>query len=1482
MSLPPVDPSGDPPQLAELPAINNFPNSIEEVQTEDAPVATEPIISEPELPQIIDDPVVEEPDGHIVMDNGTPLVEITPQPDDISYNAIPETTPVSDTVDYAGVAKFLQVDLAIITKCNTSIIAAVTEKITQFTSLSLEQDFLQVQLEQTTQLGTKRIAALEEQLKVAAGEVATLQQQQQSSVTVSTTTSAELELSRGQVSQLTTQVSQLQDEINQLTTDLDRQRQHAQAQSLEAQQHADAATLSKVELQQRINSLTQSLSQAENDQFASKLSLAKLENRIKYLEDDLNWHQQELALAQSRYSQVVQQHHLEQTTQLDTLAQLTTRNQQLEELNKGLKSTIDETNLLLQKEITKAADAEHSNKAELLRLREVTDRANQVMEATQRQLDQRQQRIDELEAYIDDNKRRTDEVVETLKKKLSQDAHRITELEDKVRRAEEALSLEIQRDSELPALTNGLTLIALEGNISLTDLYTEYSHLKKQLVMERFQKDKVTHQLSQFVRELEKRKPQLQAYQEQVKLYEKQLSDMTGKVELVRIEKDEANKAINRLRLKNILKENQLVAAHKLTRDLGRQVCYLLIHGRDDDTPLLADERKVVDKIIAQTSVGDASEVSDTGMLISSRLVDFKDIITLRQQNERLLVSIRELSSKLQERENQHVDLELTAIDEAKQAISLLQGELDSLTTKYDAAVRERDALKQLRAQPTEGLVLAQANADLRQQLAATQKVLEDLRQESRLTITKLQDSVHLVTKDNNQLQLDLSRAQLAAKLAETRMELAQKQQHNLEDEVKQLAQEIGFWREQSTKQEQALVTKLNQLHDADTELGESKLAHQLATRENHYLTLEVSRFKDEAVKLRADKTQLHSFISNLQDLLKEREELAKKLGGEVLEAIGQYKDLQQKLAEREERVALLAQQTELAFKAQNAKVDQVNAISRELMETRDQLAAKQREVDRLLQRQAEPAKMPIDASSDDFEVQQLQADLRAAEAQVEEFSNLARASEQALILTTSLFDDYKQQTDAKIAELETQYSKVEAERVALATKVDELTNKLEEETTKHNQERAQLKLDNEQALLKANSYDTMKEDYERKLVVLAGDVDSQNQLAQQNQDKFQAELKKSGEQVGVITQLQSQVDEYRTKVENANRQVEEWKAAALVSTSSNPQEDEKVEKLQQQIAELQDHNKLLLNQMELAPTGDSDGELVAYLRRETNRLEAQLASLEDEAKLLQIRVSKLEIDLAQAKLEVEFTRSQLASAVTKSVREEEKLSEQLTQINILRESNTTLRNEREAKAAKLEELTKQVAAALAQLDPLKAQVTALTTELEQAKLRARLVQEDGEKLRNDAAKASTDELEQQISSLKEKHRERVMQANTKLSNQNETISRLNAQLEEANAKVDALEKLVAEATTDIEPQLAAEREKVKAQTQQIFEMKMKMLQKKLDKYENKDPAGEGATSVPAFGQVAAPQFGGAFGGQKKRANPNQVTLTMKKPNNGD
>ena len=166
-------------------------------------------------------------------------------------------------------------------------------------------------------------------------------------------------------------------------------------------------------------------------------------------------------------------------------------------------------------------------------------------------------------------------------------------------------------------------------------------------------------------------------------------------------------------------------------------------------------------------------------------------------------------------------------------------------------------------------------------------------------------------------MALQVSVSSKSTELSETRLSISQKSLSDCREELALVRKEIEFWREQTSKFESQLVSKTQQLHEFEETLSQNKVTIVSLEREKEFQTSINTTLESKIEALKNDKIKLNEFVLNLQSMLKDREESARDISGKLSASIENYQKLQQKLSEKEERIFILSNQSELSLKAQ-------------------------------------------------------------------------------------------------------------------------------------------------------------------------------------------------------------------------------------------------------------------------------------------------------------------------------------------------------------------------------------------------------------------------------------------------------------------------------------------------------------------------------------------------------------------------------------
>uniref|UniRef100_A0A673VK51 Nucleoprotein TPR n=1 Tax=Salmo trutta TaxID=8032 RepID=A0A673VK51_SALTR len=234
----------------------------------------------------------------------------------------------------------------------------------------------------------------------------------------------------------------------------------------------------------------------------------------------------------------------------------------------------------------------------------------------------------------------------------------------------------------------------VKPGMKLTELYTAYVETQEALELQRVENKRVNKYLDDIVQEVEAKGPVLKRQRDEHERMQKSVASLSAKLEqavteVQRLQKvtDEANKHSSVLERDNHRSEVQLA-------DMAQQIRVLLIELEE-----ARGNHVVLDEEVSSADISSTSEV------ITQHLVTFRGVEELQQQNQRLLVALRELSDA-QEREE--TETTGTKRSELERSLEKAQAELEALREQRshqmqlaESIVRQRDMYRVLLAQAT-------------------------------------------------------------------------------------------------------------------------------------------------------------------------------------------------------------------------------------------------------------------------------------------------------------------------------------------------------------------------------------------------------------------------------------------------------------------------------------------------------------------------------------------------------------------------------------------------------------------------------------------------------------------------------------------------------------------------------------------------------------------------------------------------------------
>ncbi|EOO03724.1 putative filament-forming protein [Phaeoacremonium minimum UCRPA7] len=375
---------------------------------------------------------------------------------------------------------------------------------------------------------------------------------------------------------------------------------------------------------------------------------------------------------------------------------------------------------------------------------------------------------------------------------------------------------------------------------------------------------------------------------------------------------------------------------------------------------------------------------------------------------------------------------------------------------------------------------------------------------------------------------------------------------------------------------------------------------------------------------------------------------------------------------------------------------------------------------------------------------------LESAKAQVEQYKDLAKAMEEELTSVNATQDEYREEVDAALAAKDTRIKELEQRVEDLSAELANTNNELS--SIRDSQAEFTRKFEDEKHILDAEIARLKDEEdrYKETAKYHHQDLRAQAEIATKAQQDYEQELVKHAEAAKALQSLRSEFNQLKS--ESAALKAEAESAKHTLAENERSWTDRE-EQLHQEIGELRERrkdadrqNKLLQEQLDSVSSqisaiqqsraaladepeagnssvvgGEAERlrELNAYLSREKEILEVQYDLKVQEAKRLQQQLEIKHSQLEEAQLKLQQERA--ARADTRTSISHQDLMNKLNELNLIRESNVTLRNENQRmqaqlaeKSAKIEELEGKVQPLEARIAELESQKTFVEEEMKQ------------------------------------------------------------------------------------------------------------------------------------------------------------------------
>ncbi|KFW75401.1 Nucleoprotein TPR, partial [Phalacrocorax carbo] len=525
---------------------------------------------------------------------------------------------------------------------------------------------------------------------------------------------------------------------------------------------------------------------------------------------------------------------------------------------------------------------------------------------------------------------------------------KISKLEKELENANDLLSATkrkgaILSEEELAAMSPTAAAVAkvVKPGMKLTELYNAYVETQDQLLLEKLENKRINKYLDEIVQEVEAKAPILKRQREEFERSQKAVASLSAKLEqamkeIQRLQED-ADKANKHASL--LERENQRLEVQ--VKDLSQQIRVLLMELEE-----ARGNHVIRDEEVSSADISSSSEV------ISQHLVSYRNIEELQQQNQRLLVALRELGEAREKEEQETTSSKISELqgqlEEALNELEKLRESRHHQLQLVESIVRQRDMFRILLAQTTGAIIPLQGILPEEVSLTSTPKrpslpqamstpapvsMTESVETvEAKAALKQLQEVFEnykkekaendkLLNEQNEKLQEQVTDLRSQNAKISTQLEFASKRYEMLQDNVEGYRREITSLHERTQKltattqkQEQIINTMTQDLRGANEKLAVAEVRAENLKKEKDILKMSDVRLTQQRESLLVEQRGQNLLLTNLrtiQGILEKSEtETKQRLNNQIEKLEREISQLKKKLeSEVEQRHSLTKNQ---------------------------------------------------------------------------------------------------------------------------------------------------------------------------------------------------------------------------------------------------------------------------------------------------------------------------------------------------------------------------------------------------------------------------------------------------------------------------------------------------------------------------------------------------------------------------------------------
>ncbi|KAF2220726.1 hypothetical protein BDZ85DRAFT_251994 [Elsinoe ampelina] len=921
------------------------------------------------------------------------------------------------------------------------LLATFTVKAQEFDEAKAEKLRADVELENTVRNNEAKSKAVKASLSKSQKEVETLRKTVNTLENTRSELQSEIDRAKSSTSDSSTIVETLQARITSLESS---NRETLSVLENKSTAH-DKLAEELAEQHQKILVLRREVSNFEdkNQSLENAASTAKFKEQgfvqeLELLKRNVEWHEQELKTRSDEQTKFRKEKNAR-------IAELQRANEDANSTIEACKRTevalrqrLDEVSqkaedafAKIQKLQESAIESESAFKVELESARRLADLQKQSADTARARLQELTSNLEQIKDAAAEEIGQLQAEIETEQSEKEALESKLQELETEVERLQNAQAR--QQQASVPGTpirsSNGMMAmtpirgnspapftpgtIRSKGNLNFTQLYSENVQLRADLENERRRTTELSNELDQMIQDLETRGPEQEDLRQDKERIEAEVVEMSSLLDAALAERD---KVLQEARSKEgqiagLSKEGDVL--RQQLRDLSAQIKILLVEmqAREQGLDGLDAAGQAQLQMLAAGELDEESISNQTsaGSFITQRLLLFRNVAELQEQNTQLLKLNRGLAERMEGEEAKAREVEQAdrerELEDLRQRVQQHDDEVRSLTTQAQSITRERDMFRRMLASrgpipgnaDVESMFGQSINGDgiprtplrasrapqedpegISKQLADHVKLVKEMqmhldttRQELSTDRDILRKQVDQLAKEKSDLQSELARSSGQISLAQERYDMVQANYKMLQSENGELQKRAQALNESAAKQDLRTQQVAEELMDAKA-LADSMRAETANLKAERELWKKIeTRMSEDNRLLMDERSRLNKMLSDLQNLQNEREQTDSENRRRTQSRI---EGLESELSSVRKKLDLEAEESKKAHMRREYEQDQsktrIDDLVKSLSNVREELVAAKTTRDQL---QVRVDEMKIDLRNAEERAQALQ-----------------------------------------------------------------------------------------------------------------------------------------------------------------------------------------------------------------------------------------------------------------------------------------------------------------------------------------------------------------------------------------------------------------------------------------------------------------------------------------------------------------------------